>query len=113
MPDKPRSLPPVSRSTYCLAALGFVATACLIGLVISSQLALLEAQNYLRKRYRVNLDVPVRHIRPNLLTGPVASRRPLPPLGFCWTIELETGSIEAELSVNPWTREIIDWNIEI
>lgn len=113
MSDKSRKLPPVPWSTRVLAGLGFACAALAIFLMVSSQLALLDAQNYLRRRYRVNLDVPIKQIRPNLLSEPVASRRPLPPLGFCWTIELDTGSIQAELSVNPWTREIIDWNIEI
>lgn len=113
MSDKPRALPPVSWSTRLLAVLGFVCAGLVVTLAVSSQLALIEAQNYLRKRYRIDLDLPVKQIRPNLLSPPVASRRPLPPLGFCWTVELDSGSIQAELSVNPWTREIIDWDIEI
>lgn len=113
MPDKPQMPPPVPWTTRLLAALGFAGAILAIALVISSQMALLEAQNYLRKRYRLNLDVPIKQIRPNLLIGPVASRRPLPPLGFCWTIELDSGPIQAELSVHPWTREILDWKIEI
>lgn len=113
MIDKKNPQLQVPRSTRILAGCGFLLAALVLALFVSSQLAVLEAQNYLRKRYRIDADLPVKEIRPALVSEPLASNRPLPPLGFCWTIELDTGFVQAELSINPWTREVIDWQIEI
>ncbi len=113
MLDKKNLSHPVPRSSLLLAGLGFLLAALMLALFLSSQLAVLEAQNYLRKHYQIDADLPVKGIRPTLVQEPLASNRPMPPLGFCWAIEVDADFIQAELSVNPWTREVIDWEIEI
>jgi hypothetical protein len=101
-----------SWGTRFLAALGFFLAAGVVGLGFSGQIAMAKAQDYLRTRYHAPIEIPVRRIRPDFLTGPTATGEPLPPLGFCWTVELDAGSAEAEVSISPWTHEVVDWEAE-
>jgi hypothetical protein len=96
-------------SSRLLSGTGFLLAGGLLLLLMSGHVATAKAQNYVRDRCQADVDVPVREVRADFLTGPTASGRPLPPLGFCWTIEFDAGSAEAEVSVSPWTHEVIDW----
>ena len=99
-------------SVRLLAAGGFLLALAVGGLFFSQQIAVEKARNYLKGRYKTNLEVPVRDIRPDFVFAP-ASGNPAPPLGFCWTIEVETGLTRAEVMVNPWTHEVVDWNVDL
>jgi len=94
-----------------LAALGFLLAALLGAGLISRQLALIRAQNYLRDRYGVNLDVPVTDARPAFLTR-TPRLGPAPPLGFCWGVELRAGGISADVFLNPWNHQILDVDLD-
>ena len=107
--------PPRKRSPWSvrfLALAGFLLALAVGGLFISQQLAVERARTYLKSRYKTNLEVPVRDIRPYFVFQP-ASGNPAPPLGFCWTIEVETGLTRAEVVVNPWTHDVVDWNVDL
>ncbi len=108
-------LPPGIRNsklvTHCAAAGGFVLGALVLGLLVSRQLALMRAQDYLRSRYGMNIELPVDEIRPALLT-----RSPrigsAPPGGFCWGVQLRLGALAADVLLNPWTHEVVDVEVE-
>lgn len=95
-----------------LAALGFFLAAAVVGLCFSGQVAVARAQDYLRTRYHAPVEIPIRRVRPDFRTGPTATGAPLPPLGFCWTVELDAGSVDAEVSISPWTHEVVDWEAD-
>lgn len=107
---KPKATP---LGTRLLAGLGFVMGALLLGLYFSQQAALDRAESYLRNRYRLNLDIPVKRVRADFLTTPIHAGRNLPPLGFCWTVELDAGNSQAEVMINPWTHDVVDWRAEL
>src|SRR5688572_25649212 len=90
-------------STRVLAVAGFLLALAVAGLFFSQQLAVEKARDYLKARYKTNLEVPVRDIRPDFVFNP-STGKPAPPLGFCWTIEVETGVTNGEVMVNPWTH---------
>ena len=102
----------VSWGMRLLSALGFVLAATGATLIFSRQVAIDRARNYLRQRYHINVEVPVKDVRPELLQGPLRSGRSLPPFGFCWTVEIDATVIHAEVTLNPWTHEIVDWRID-
>jgi hypothetical protein len=108
-----RDNPPAPWTSRALAGLGFLLAALLVVLAVSRHLAMTQAQSYLQSHYRVNLELPVQNVRPHFLTGSTHSGRPLPPLGFCWAVELDVGTSEAEVMVNPWTHEIVDWDADL
>ena len=107
------SIPGTPWSTRLLAALGFLLALAVVCVAISRQLAISTAQMYMRQHYNTTVELPVRTIRPEFLTGTTASGKPLPPLGFCWTIELESGGSQAEITINPWTHDIVDWSAQL
>ena len=107
------SLPNTPWSTRLLAGLGFLLALGVVCVAISRQLAISTAQMYMRQHYNTTVELPVRTIRPEFLTGTTASGKPLPPLGFCWTIELESGGSQAEITINPWTHDIVDWSAQL
>lgn len=94
-----------------LAAAGFLLAGLVVALIISQQVAYDRARDYLRDRYHMNLDVPVKSLRPDLLSGPTTSGR-VPPLGFCWTAEIETDLVSGEVMLNPWTHEVVHWRLD-
>ena len=96
-----------------VAALGFLAAIGMGFLLLSRQLAVYGAQEYMRAHYNAESDVPVRAVRAEFLDEASVGGRPVPPLGFCWTIELDAGPSRAEVTINPWTREVIDWHAEL
>jgi hypothetical protein len=96
-----------------LAGLGFALALILGGLAVSRQTAMTRAQNYVRDRYNTDVEVPVRDVKPTFIDGPTRAKRSRPPFGFCWTIQLEAGSSQAEVTIDPWTYEVIDWEAEL
>lgn len=96
---------------HSAAAGGFVLGALVLGLLVSRQMALVRAQDYLRSRYGMNMELPVDEIRPALLT-----RTPrigsAPPGGFCWGVQLRLGALAADVLLNPWTHEVVDVEVE-
>lgn len=108
-------LAPEKRAAWAprlLAVAGFLLAGGFIMLGFSQQVAAEKARGYLRTRYKANIDVPVRHIRPDFVFDP-SSGKPAPPLGFCWTIEVDAGVASGEVMVNPWNHEIVDWNVDM
>jgi hypothetical protein len=98
-------------STRLLAGLGFALALALLGLVISRQIAVAKAQAYVKRKYHADIDI--RGIRPDFLLEKSSTGRSTPPLGFCWTIEIDAGPALLEVSVNPWTHEVVDWRGEL
>jgi len=98
--------------TRLLALLGFLLAIALGGLFLSQQIAVEKARNYARNRFKVNLDVPVHAVRPTLISDDIELTAAPPPLGFCWSIELETGLAAGEVLVNPWTHEVVGWRLQ-
>ena len=96
-----------------LAALGFVLAVTAVVMIVSRQVAIDRARGYLRQRYNVNVEVPVRDVRPEFIQGPLASGRALPPFGFCWTVEIEGGLVSADGTINPWTHEVVEWRVDL
>jgi hypothetical protein len=95
-----------------VAGLGFLAAIGVGALLFSRQLAITGAQEYLRLHYNTEAEVPVRSVRAEFLDDTTLEGK-TPPLGFCWTIELDAGPSRAEVTINPWTREVIDWHAEL
>jgi hypothetical protein len=105
--------PGIPWSTRLLAVAGFLLAVSAAGLYLSQQIALDRARNYLRDKYNANLELPIKDIRPDFVAGATASGKPLPPLGFCWTIVIETGVAEGEVLINPWNHEVLDWRMDL
>jgi hypothetical protein len=106
-PPERRSVP---WATRLLAVLGFVLAGGVGAIYTSQQMAVEKARGYLKSRFKTNLEVPVKSIRPDFVFDP-SSGRPAPPLGFCWTIEIDTGVGSGEVMVNPWNHEVVDWSV--
>jgi len=96
-----------------LAGLGFLLGFAVLGVLGSAQFAVTRAESYLRDRYQARIELPVRQIRPTLLTRPPPTGQPMPLLGFCWTIELDAGASQAEVTIDPWSHEVLDWQAEL
>jgi hypothetical protein len=106
IPEKRRS----SWSHRLLALLGFVLAIGMGTLFTSQQIATEKARNYLKDRFKTNIEVPVRAVRPEFVFQ-TSTGRPAPPLGFCWAIEVETGIANGEVMIDPWSQEVVDWNL--
>jgi hypothetical protein len=104
--EKPRTC----WTTRLLALLGFLLLAGAGALFTSEQMAVEKARGYLKERFKTNIEVPVKSIRPDFVYE-TDSGKPTPPLGFCWTIEVDTGVASGEVMVNPWNHEVVDWNV--
>jgi hypothetical protein len=103
--------PGVSWSVRLWAALGFLLAVALGGLFLSQQIAVERARNYARSRLKVDLDIPVQAIRPDLVGDDLELLSEPPPLGFCWTIEIEAGIATGEVLINPWNHEVVGWRV--
>lgn len=104
---------PVPLSSRLLAAAGFVLAIALAVLFVSQQIAVEKARGYLKSRYKTNVEVPVKSIRPDFLFEAPETGKAVPPLGFCWTIEVDTGVAGGEVMVNPWNHEVVDWRVDL
>jgi hypothetical protein len=109
---RPAKRPEVPWSTRLLAVLGFLLAALVLGFLVSRQVAVANAENYLRKRYGVDIEVPVSQIQPCIVSKARSADRPLPPFGLCWSVRLTVGKREAEVMINPWNDEIVDWRAD-
>jgi hypothetical protein len=107
--QRPRSVP---WGTRIFAALGFLLALGAVVLGITRQLAIQAAQSYLRDRYHADVEAQVRSVRPEILAQS-GTENPLPPLGFCWSVDLQVGTSHAKVSIDPWTREVVDWSAEL
>lgn len=101
-----------SWSVLLLAALGFILAVATGVLFFSQQVAIEKARGYLKSRYKTDIEVPVKDIRPDFVFDP-STGKPAPPLGFCWTIEVDTGVASGEVMVNPWNHEVVDWHVDL
>jgi hypothetical protein len=99
-----------SWSVRLLAVLGFLLLGAVGAVFASQQMAVDKARGYLKGRFKTNIEVPVKSIRPDFVFEPTSGRA-APPLGFCWTIEIDTGVGSGEVMVNPWNHEVVDWNV--
>lgn len=105
-----REKPRACWTTRLLALLGFLLLGASGAIFTSQQMAVEKARGYLKERFKTNIEVPVKSIRPDFVYE-TASGKPSPPLGFCWTIEVDTGVASGEVMVNPWNHEVVDWNV--
>jgi hypothetical protein len=113
MADRVQSRGTTSWGARLLAGLGFLLALACLAVFISYQVVMLRAEDYLKERYHANIDVPVKRVRPEFLKAAAESERPLPPLGFCWVLELDGGKVAGEVTVNPWTHEVLNWSTNI
>lgn len=93
-----------------LAVVGFLLALGVGTLFTSQQIAAEKARGYLKSRFKTNIEVPVRSVRPDFVFEP-STGRAAPPLGFCWAIEVDTGVANGEVKVNPCTHEVVDWDL--
>ncbi len=91
-----------------LAILGFVLLFAVMLGCVSRQLAIERAQSYVRSQYHLDLELDVTGIQAVLVTPAAGSTRRLPPLGLCWVAQVAAGPVRAELTLNPWTGEVIE-----
>jgi hypothetical protein len=113
MADHAHARGPTPWGTRLLAGLGFVLAVGVLAIFASYQMVLLRAEDYLKERYHANIDVPVKRVRPEFLKTVAEPGCPMPPLGFCWVLELDGGKVTGEVTVNPWNHEVVDWRTDI